>query len=304
MTFIIGLLAGVCIACQSAINARLRLHLGFAFLTSFVSFLVGLIFLMGLSLGFGSPLWFDKATLSAVPWWAWCGGVLGTVGLTANVLIFPKLGGVQTAVMPILGQVLMGLMIDSFGLLRSVQIPFLGSRIVGVLLVLIGVFVAIVLPQRRQLTKTGDNAWLWRGVGVLGGMALATQAAVNGELGRQLSSSLGGAVVSFLVGTGVLFVIALCYEKSLAHLIKPIQGQPLWIWGGGVLGALFILSGVYLVPKIGTGQVVMLVLSGLICGSLLVDKFGLFGVAKKAVLPVQILGVVLLLVGVGCIRLV
>lgn len=103
MTFIIGLLAGVCIACQSAVNARLRLHLGFAFLTSFVSFLVGLIFLVGLSLGFGSPLWFDKATVSAVPWWAWCGGVLGTVGLTANVLIFPKLGGVQTAVMPILG---------------------------------------------------------------------------------------------------------------------------------------------------------------------------------------------------------
>lgn len=113
-------------------------------------------------------------------------------------------------------------------------------------------------------------------------MALATQAAVNGELGRQLDSSLGGAAVSFLVGTGVLFVIALCYEKSLAHLIKPTQGQPLWIWGGGALGALFILSGVYLVPKIGAGQVVMLVLSGLICGGLLVDKFGLFGVAKKS----------------------
>lgn len=222
--------------CLSAVNARLRWHLGFAFLTSFVSFLVGLIFLVGLSLGFGSPLWFDKVTLSAVPWWAWLGGVLGTVGLTANVLIFPKLGGVQTAVMPILGQVLMGLLIDSFGLLRSVQIPFLGSQIVGVLLVLAGVFVAIVLPQRGQLAKTDDKAWLWR--------------------------------------------------------------------GGGVLGTLFILSGVYLVPKIGTGQVVMLVLSGLICGSLLVDKFGLFGVAKKAVLPVQILGVVLLLVGVGCIRLV
>ncbi len=67
MTFLIGLLAGVCIACQSAINARLRLHLGFAFLTSFVSFVVGLIFLVGLSLGLGSPLWFDKATLSAAP---------------------------------------------------------------------------------------------------------------------------------------------------------------------------------------------------------------------------------------------
>ncbi len=205
--------------------------------------------------------------------------------------------------MPILGQVLMGLVIDSFGLLHSVEIPFSGSRILGVLLVLTGVWIAIVLPQRRQLATISENIWLWRGVGVFGGMALATQAAVNGELGRQLGSPLSGAVVSFLVGAGVLFIIALCYEKSLANLIKPIQGQPFWIWSGGVLGALFILSGVYLVPKIGTGQVVMLVLSGLICGSLLVDKLGLFGVAKKAVLPIQIVGALLLLVGVGFIRL-
>lgn len=118
-------------------------------------------------------------------------------------------------------------------------------------------------------------------MGVFGGIALATQAAVNGEIGRQLGSPLSGAVVSFLVGAGVLFIIALCYEKSLANLTKPIQGQPFWIWGGGILGALFIWAGVYLVPKIGTGQVVMLVLSGLICGSLLVDKLGLFGVAKR-----------------------
>lgn len=92
-----------------------------------------------------------------MPWWAWCGGILGTIGLTANVLIFPKLGGVQTAVMPILGQVLMGIVIDSFGLLHSVEIPFSGSRIFGVLLVLTGVLIAIVLPQRRQLAKMSEN---------------------------------------------------------------------------------------------------------------------------------------------------
>ncbi|MFA9500195.1 DMT family transporter [Mannheimia sp. E30BD] len=304
MTFIIGLLAGVCIACQSAVNARLRSHLGFAFLTSFVSFVVGLVFLLGLSLALDNPLWFDKATLSAVPWWAWCGGMLGTIGLTVNVLIFPKLGGVQTAVMPILGQVLMGIIIDTFGLLKSVQIAFSTSRILGIVLVLAGVFVAIVLPQRKQLAQAGEKLWFWRGVGVLGGMALATQAAVNGELGRQLGSSLSGAVVSFLVGASVLLVISLCYEKSLASLARPTKGQPFWIWGGGVLGALFILSGVYLVPLIGTGQVVMLVLSGLICGSLLVDRLGLFGVIKKTILPVQLLGVALLLSGVALIRLV
>lgn len=141
-------------------------------------------------------------------------------------------------------------------------------------------------------------------MGIVGGIALATQAAVNGELGRQLGSSLSAATTSFFVGVIGLFLMVLYYEKSLPNLFKSAKTQPIWIWSGGILGSLFILSGVYLVPQIGTGSVVMLVLSGLICGSLLVDKFGLFGVAKKPILFTHLLGVILLLAGVACIRLV
>lgn len=306
MTFIIGLLAGAFIAIQSAVNARLRQHLGFAFLTSFVSFLVGLIFLLILSLILGSPLIFNSETLFAVPLWAWTGGLLGMFGLTANVLIFPKLGGVQTAIMPILGQVLMGVLIDTFGLLKSLQIAISTIRLIGIGLVLLGVFVAIVLPQLKALKQktNNENLWLWRGLGIVGGMALATQAAVNGELGRQLGSSLSAATTSFLVGTITLFLTVLFYEKSLPNLFKSAKAKPIWIWSGGILGSLFILSGVWLVSQIGTGSVVMLVLSGLICGSLLVDKFGLFGVAKKPVLSSHLIGVALLILGVACIRLI
>ncbi len=87
MTFIIGILAGVLIAFQSAINARLRMHVGAAFLTSFVSFSVGLLFLLGLSLIMQQTPAFSLDNLGNVPLWAWTGGLLGMVGLTANVLI-------------------------------------------------------------------------------------------------------------------------------------------------------------------------------------------------------------------------
>ncbi|HDL5699855.1 TPA: DMT family transporter [Mannheimia haemolytica] len=304
MTFIIGILAGVLIAFQSAINARLRMHVGAAFLTSFVSFSVGLLFLLGLSLIMQQTPAFSLDNLDNVPLWAWTGGLLGMVGLTANVLIFPKLGGVQTAVMPILGQVLMGVLIDTFAWLNSPYIAFTASRLFGIGLVLFGVWIAVVLPHLSGLKrKENANLWLWRAVGILGGTALATQAAVNGELGRQLGSSLGAATVSFGVGAIGLLLVVLFYEKSLPKLCQPTEGKPFWIWSGGILGSLFILAGVWLVPQIGTGSVVMLVLSGLICGSLLVDKFGLFGITQKPILPLQIIGVTSLLAGVAFIRL-
>lgn len=304
ITLIIGILAGVGIAFQSAVNARLRLHLGTPFLTSFVSFAVGLSFLLILSFLLNKPLQIQQTSLIDAPFWVWTGGFLGMFALTVNVLIFPKLGGVQTAVMPILGQVIMGILIDNFGWLNAPQITFSANRILGVILVLLGVFVAVVLPNLRTLkNKTGGNElWFWRVIGVFGGISMATQAAVNGELGNVLGSPLNSAIVSFLVGTLGLLLVVIFYEKSIANLVKSTKEQPFWIWLGGVLAGSFIFASVWLVPQIGTGSVVMLMLLGLISGSIVVDKFGLFGVAKKEILPSQLIGIVLLLSGVACIR--
>lgn len=306
ITLIIGILAGVGIAFQSAVNARLRLHLGAPFLTSFVSFSVGLSFLLLLSFLLNIPLHVQQNILEKVPIWTLSGGILGTIALTANVLIFPKLGGVQTAIMPLLGQVIMGILIDSFGWFNSPQIAFSGNRILGITLVLLGIFVTVVLPNLKTLKNNtdGNELWFWRGIGVLGGICMATQAAVNGELGKALDSPLSAAIISFLVGTLSLLTIVTFYEKSLPHLRKSVKGQPFWMWLGGVLAGLFICSSVWLVPQIGTGFVVMLMLLGLTSGSILVDKFGLFGVPQKAILPIQIMGIALLLAGVACIRII
>ncbi len=117
--------------------------------------------------------------------------------------------------MPILGQVLMGVLIDTFAWLNSPYIAFTASRLFGIGLVLFGVWIAVVLPHLSGLKrKENANLWLWRAVGILGGTALATQAAVNGEFGRQPGSSLGAATVSFGVGAIGLLLVVLFYEKA------------------------------------------------------------------------------------------
>lgn len=46
----------------------------------------------------------------------WIGGIMGVIFLTGNVIIFPKLGVVETIVIPILVQVVMALASDHFAL--------------------------------------------------------------------------------------------------------------------------------------------------------------------------------------------
>lgn len=305
LAIFIGIFAGMTIALQTAINARLRGFLQAPFLTALTSFFIGTVTLLLLLLLNGQALMPSATLLTNTPWWAWFGGVLGMIGLTGNVLLFPKLGGVQTAVMPILGQVLMGCLLDSFGWLNSPQVDFGIQRALGIGLVLSGIFTTVILPNVKSLRAHHEKGlWGWRIAGVVIGTMMALQTAVNGELGRQAHSTTYAALISMLGGVTCISIIVLSVERRFRTLLLAVgKGKPAWIWLGGVLGAFYISVGAHLMQHIGTGGTVVLMLCGLIAMSLIIDKWGLLGVPKKTIQPVQIIGLLLLISGVAIIRL-
>lgn len=296
-----GMSAGLAIAFQSAINSGLRAHLRSPFLTSAVSFGVGTLVLLAVC-GITRQSLPELATLSQSAWWLWTGGALGVMGLTANILIFPHLGAVQTAVLPILGQILMGLLIDSFGWFGLSQHAFTLNRMMGLILSLFGIFLAVVWANRQHFE--GKALWLWRLLGINIGMLTTTQAAVNGQLGALLHSPLLAALWSFGLGSAILWFYVLFIERSTKRLgeVIALKISKFW-WIGGALGAWFVLSNATLTPQIGTGQTVMLVLSGMILASLCLEHWGLLGARRKNLSVSSISGLILLLVGVAWIRL-
>lgn len=75
------------------------------------------------------------------------------------------------------------------------------------------------------------------------------------------------------------------------------------MWIGGVIGALYVLGNVYLVPIVGTGLAVVIVLVGLMTGSLLIDQFGWFASKKNPITGIQLVGLLVMIGGVALIRL-
>lgn len=237
------------------------------------------------------------------------GGIGGAIALTTNILLFPKLGSVQTAIMPILGMTLMSMLIDNYGWFNPVQYPLGLSRIFGVLLVLIGIFLAIAKQEKSEKHSSQTdkesmlNQWIWRIVGIMAGMLMAIQIAINGQLGKVLHSSSHAALVSFFVGTITLIIIVGIIDRSYTNIKEPIkQSAPWWIWLGGILGGSYVLINVYLVDQIGNGQTVILTLFGQIIGSLMVEQFGLLNSLKNRVKPIQIFGLIVMIAGVFLIR--
>jgi transporter family-2 protein len=137
-------LIGVVLPVQSGINAQLRIGVGHPLLAAFISFAVGTIALLGLNLVMRVPLPSGESA-ARLPWWYWCGGLLGAAYIYAAVILAPRLGAATLVAVIVAGQMVASLALDHFGWVGYPQQPLTPVRTIGALLVIGGV----LLIQRR-----------------------------------------------------------------------------------------------------------------------------------------------------------
>ncbi|MDK8794426.1 DMT family transporter [Corynebacterium sp. MSK041] len=302
MLILAAMAVGAVIPAQTAVNSRLRTSVGAPLPTSFYSFTVAFLCAVSLAVATSGVRW-DFVAAAAEPWWVWIGGVMGTVFLTGNVVLFPRLGSVETVVIPILGQVIMALVIDQFGLFGSPQTEISALRLLGAVVVFAGILCIHVL--RRSNTGAhadGGLLWGWRAFGVFMGMCSATQTAANGYLGTVLGSSIQAGAVNLAVGATLLLLLSLSVRTSRQALLSSIESGPWWMWLGGVFGAIFVVGMATLAPIIGTGATVIGQLAGtIICGQI-IERFGFFGSPQTPLHANRVLGLILVFLGAVLVR--
>ena len=143
--------------------------------------------------------------------------------------------------------------------------------------------------------------WFLVILAVLGGALLPVQAVLNARLGAGLSNPLLAALVSFVVGSLVLALLALLTRAHWPAAGRLAAVPPL-AWLGGLLGAVYVPAALLLAPRLGTTVLFGAVIVGQLLISLVLDHFGLLGLAvHKASWP-RLLGVLLVLGGVWLFR--
>ncbi|TVX75968.1 DMT family transporter [Corynebacterium sp. NML180780] len=305
MLVVVAMMVGAIVPVQTAINTRLRQSVGSPIGATFLSFILAVAASCVIALFATRTLVPDLALAASEPWWVWLGGFMGVMFIAGNIVLFPELGAVQTTILPILGQVLMGLLIDATGLFRYPQTPVGPLRLLGALIVLLGIAMVLEVGRGARLhgTASGARAWLLRGFGVLMGMGSATQTAVNGYLGKVLHSPIQAGQISLAVGLILLFAMVLLIPAPRRAVASGVAPGPWWMWLGGVLGALFVFGGASLSPLLGAGTTVIGSLVGMIiCGQVL-ESLGIGGGTKGFPSPFRLTGLAVVLVGVAMVRL-
>jgi transporter family-2 protein len=139
---LLPLTGGALIAAQAPINARLRLTLASPVGSGLISFLVGIVILLGavIVVGDGGAV---LEGLGGGPWWAYLGGACGAFFVVATILAAPRVGVTTTFIAVIAGQVAAATLIDRFGWLGVPSIPWTPERLIAIGLLVISLFLLL-----------------------------------------------------------------------------------------------------------------------------------------------------------------
>lgn len=141
LLILLGVLAGAVLPVQVLLNARVGREAGNPVVGSFVSFVVGALSLTVLLLAWqGANLGRQLRAATAAPPWALAGGLLGAFYVTTVVLLAPRLGATLTVALVVVGQLLLALLLDQYGLLGVPLQPVTAGKGAGVVLLLLGLW--------------------------------------------------------------------------------------------------------------------------------------------------------------------
>ncbi|RWU25480.1 hypothetical protein DM813_07100 [Pseudomonas alkylphenolica] len=133
-------------------------------------------------------------------------------------------------------------------------------------------------------------------IALLAGAAVPFQAGSNAALGRLLGHPLWATLVS--LGVSVLMVIpALLVMRAPLPQIGALAQAPWWTWLGGVAGVAYITAALMLTPRLGAAGFIVCVIAGQVVSSLVIDQWGLMGLAQRPVNGLRLAGVGLIVLG-------
>ncbi|MCJ2032931.1 DMT family transporter [Methylobacterium sp. J-068] len=145
--------------------------------------------------------------------------------------------------------------------------------------------------------------WLLYGLALLAGIANAVQSGTNATLSKSLDQPFAAAIVVSLVGGATLLVVGLILGRFALPNMGAIRSVPPWAWFGGAMGALLILSQLFVAQRIGAAPYLGLLITAGVITSIVLDHFGWVGFERHPVSLWRVLGGLLMAGGIALVAM-
>jgi bacterial/archaeal transporter family-2 protein len=135
------------------------------------------------------------------------------------------------------------------------------------------------------------------------GFFMAIQPLINGQLRWRVGGPSHAAMISTAVSTISLMLFVFVIQRDPWPAAANVREIPLWMWTGGLLGAVYVAVSIVLVQRLGSAVAFSLVVLGQMLSALVLDHYGLMGLAGREISAGRVTGVAFVVAGVVMIRL-
>lgn len=130
-------------------------------------------------------------------------------------------------------------------------------------------------------------------IGLIGGIAVGTQAPIAGAMGQRI----GGASSSLVVHLGGAVASLLLLIARRGEQIDEWRNLPWYMLGCGAFGLVLYLSLSHTIPRVGATAAIAMLIVGQLLAGVVIDHYGAFGIAVRELDLNRIIAIVLLLAG-------
>ena len=200
-----------------------------------------------------------KQQLLAAPWWSYAGGVIGVTNVVFNNFSYTQISVTSIVALGLLGQTLMALAVDYWGLFGAKRVPFAWQNSVGLPFALLGI---MILMDWSNLVAV---------LAVLCSLISGFSTVIVRMLNARLSEKIGAISSSFVahVAGGITaFVITLMVARQT---IVWNSSVPWLVYIGGAVGVFVLVLLNMSIPKIPLFNSTILAFIGQMMASLVID---------------------------------
>ena len=128
------------------------------------------------------------------------------------------------------------------------------------------------------------------------GVVLAVHLAMNGKVGSVLQNARVGNALFWCIGALGALAIGLSGWRSGA--LEPLKQVHPVLLTAGVLGACLVFAIAWLIPKVGAGNIMIVLLAGQVIGGLVMSHYGWLGSPVQPITLAKVAGVLVMVGGV------
>ena len=129
------------------------------------------------------------------------------------------------------------------------------------------------------------------------GIMIPIQATFNAACSKVTGNPITAALIALLVGS-ISITIYILLSKTNFPEVSQLKGAHPMVFAGGMIVAFYLVIITYILPRLGVGSSIGLIITGQLIGAVIIDHYGLFDTAVRTMDLKRVVGTFFMVIGI------